>query len=390
MITAEGRSPGYYARRRFLRNGPAVASAVVILLAALVAVLGYLILPDSTPGANQSLPVLQKKQPGFSVQLLRIHTGTPAQKSFFTTLLYGRREAYREMAVSSFRLVPGGVALRPYARAASLPEPEITLSLQELQPVSDKSFSPGPEPGTAEAKAAFAARYLEKRTFWLGTDKAGRDVLSRLLLGTRISLSVGLLAVLLSLTVGTVAGAVAGFLGGWVDKVLLWFMTVVWSIPGIILVIAISLALQQKGLVVMFIAVGLTTWVEVARLVRGEVLVLKQRTFIEAAAALGIPAGRVLWRHVLPNLLGPLIVVASANFASAILMEAGLSFLGLGVQPPTPSWGVMVSEGFQLLGTAASLHLIIWPSLCICIMVMAFNLVGNGLRDANDPKLILS
>ena len=197
------------------------------------------------------------------------------------------------------------------------------------------------------------------------------------------------LAVLLSVTVGVMAGALSGFLGGSTDKIIQWLMTVIWSVPGIILVIAISLALQQKGVGVLFIAIGLTTWVEVARLVRGEMIALRQMTFVEAATALGLPRSRILVRHMLPNLLGPIIVVATANFASAILMEAGLSFLGLGVQPPAPSWGMMVAEGFQLLGSSASWYLVLWPSLSICVLVMALNLVGNGLRDAFDPRTLV-
>ena len=166
----------------------------------------------------------------------------------------------------------------------------------------------------------------------------------------------------------------------------MWFMSVIWSIPGIILVIAISMALQSRGVWVAFVAVGLTMWVDVARVMRGQIMTIKEKLYVEAARAFGIKNFRIVFVHILPNIAGPLIVIATANFAAAILLEAGLSFLGLGVQPPTPSWGVMIYEGFQAIGTKNSLHLILFPGLAICILVLAFNLLGNGLRDAYDPK----
>ena len=166
-------------------------------------------------------------------------------------------------------------------------------------------------------------------------------------------------------------------------------MSVVWSIPGIMLVIAISLALQSRGIWVAFIAVGFTMWVDVARVVRGQILGIKQKTYIEAAKALGMKNFRIIYRHILPNIMGPLIVIATANFAAAILLEAGLSFLGLSVQPPTPSWGSMIFEGFNVLGTNNSWHLVVFPVLAISLMVLSFNLLGNGVRDAIDPKTML-
>jgi peptide/nickel transport system permease protein len=197
-------------------------------------------------------------------------------------------------------------------------------------------------------------------------------------------------AVLISLTLGISIGAVAGYFGGWLDSVLLGLMTVVWSIPGIMLVIGISLALDSKAVWVSFLAVGLTMWVDVARVVRGQVLGLRSATFIEAGRVLGLPTHRLLFVHLLPNLRGPLIVLATSNFAAAILLEAGLSFLGLGVQPPAPSWGLMVKEGYDLLGTTAGLWLTILPGLAISLLVLSFNVVGNGLRDAFDPKTPLA
>jgi peptide/nickel transport system permease protein len=340
---APARTPGYYVRQRLWANRPAVAGLVFIGLCALVALLGYWVLPDPSPNANNGLVQLQKQPPGFTVTI---------------------------------RQVPDPNALPP----ANV----LQMWLHGQPPQLKDAVADNQRPETGDQKLVITRRY------WLGTDKAGRDELSRLLLGTRISLGIGLVAVLISLALGVVVGALAGYFGGWIDSVLLGLMTVVWSIPGIMLVIAISLALDSKGVWVSFVAVGLTMWVDVARVVRGQVLGLRSATFIEAGRVLGLPTSRLIFAHLLPNLRGPLIVLATSNFAAAILLEAGLSFLGLGVQPPAPSWGLMVKEGYDLLGTQAGLWLTLLPGLAISLLVLSFNVLGNGLRDAFDPKTQLN
>jgi ABC-type dipeptide/oligopeptide/nickel transport system permease subunit len=358
-----------------------MAGLGLIVLATLVALLGYLILPDDSPDANNTIVQLQKKPPGFAVTLLRIPAGDPPPPAgVLRKMLFGQPRAYTEFPIRSYVITGNQVRVKPLEQNKALPGADPVFSLTQLT-------------GKADKKAAVS--YLEKeliyrRTFWLGTDNAGRDVLSRLMLGTRISLGIGVVAVLLSVLLGIAVGALAGYFGGGIDKAMLFLMTVVWSVPGIMLVIAISLALNSPGIWVSFVAVGLTMWVEVARVVRGQFLSLKEKTYIEAAKVLGLPRYRIVMKHILPNMSGPLIVIATANFASAILMEAGLSFLGLGVQPPSPSWGMMVNEGFQLIGARASLFLVISPSVCISLLVLSFNLLGNGLRDAYDPKILLT
>ena len=375
VTTAAGRPPGYYVRQRLWQNRPAVAGLAFIALCALVALLGYWVLPDNSPNANHGFVQLQKQPPGLRVRFIRRtpSDSVPVTGNLFTTWLRGR-EAPEEMIIAGgadLKTSVDSFAIAPWVEPGTQPQAPVRLALKDWQG-SLQSSSQG-------------ARWAS-RTYWLGTDKAGRDELSRLLLGTRISLGIGLVAVLISLVLGMAVGAVAGYFGGWVDSLLLGVMTVVWSIPGIMLVIAISLALDSKGVWVSFVAVGLTMWVDVARVVRGQMLSLRAATFVEAGWVLGLPTSRLIARHLLPNMRGPLIVLATSNFASAILLEAGLSFLGLGVQPPAPSWGLMVKEGYDLLGTQAGLWLTLLPGAAISLLVLSFNLLGNGLRDAYDPK----
>jgi peptide/nickel transport system permease protein len=351
-----------------------------IVLCVLIGLAGYWVLPDNSPDANNGLVQLQKEPPGFTATILRLPLPDSARAgadNVLRTWQQGREPQFRDSPISGYRFVGDSVRIEPYLNHSALAEQPKTYALAEVA---------GQTGSTAELRKIVEQERIIRRTYWLGTDKAGRDELSRLLLGTRISLGIGLVAVLISLALGMLVGALAGYLGGWVDSLLLGLMTVVWSNPGIMLVIAISLALDSKGVWTSFVAVGLTMWVDVARVVRGQMLSLREKTFVEAGRVLGLPQSRLIVRHLLPNMTGPLIVIATSNFAAAILLEAGLSFLGLGVQPPAPSWGLMVNEGFQLLGTEAGLWLTLLPGLAISLLVLSFNLLGNGLRDAYDPK----
>ena len=223
-----------------------------------------------------------------------------------------------------------------------------------------------------------------KKTYYLGTDNYGRDVLSRLMLGTRISLSVGFIAVFIALLIGVLVGATAGFFGGKIDAALTWLINVVWSIPTLLLVIAISFALG-KGFWQIFIAIGLTMWVDIARVVRGQTLALKQQDFVEAGRALGFSNFRIIFKHILPNIMGTLVVLSAANFSSAILMEAGLSFLGMGVQPPIPSWGMMMKENYAYI-VLDKAYLALAPGIAIMLLVLAFMLIGSALRNAMEVR----
>ena len=218
----------------------------------------------------------------------------------------------------------------------------------------------------------------------LGTDELGRDVLTRIIYGGRVSLYISFLTVLVSLTIGTLFGAVAGFYGGVIDSLLMRFVDIVYAIPGLFLLILISVVFRPD-VTGMALVLASLSWIGVSRLVRGEFLSLRARDFVDAARVVGAGNARLIFRHILPNATSPIIVAASLAIGNVILTETALSFLGMGVQPPTPSWGNMLTKARQYLYRAP--HLIVIPGIFIFVTVLAANLMGNGLRDALDPRL---
>ena len=224
-----------------------------------------------------------------------------------------------------------------------------------------------------------AKQYIKNRKFIFGTDSFGRDIFGRLVLGTRISLSIGFIAVIISLLIGLSIGLLGGYYGGLTDKIVVGIINIFWSIPTLLLVIAISVALG-KGFWQVYLAVGLTMWVEVARVVRGEVISEKNKDYIIAAEILGYSKLRIFIRHLIPNIKGPLMVICAANFASAILIESGLSFLGIGTQPPVPSWGSMIKDNYQFI-IVGKPYMALFPGISIMLLVTSFMFLGNNLQN---------
>lgn len=365
--------------KKFKRNTLALIGLIFIVLMVMVGILGYLITPDQTPYANTQRLQIGKEKPGSKFTFLIVERYDNVKDvGFFEKMLYGQPAKFKSVPITSYKIVDDK-EVHAYEYIGE--EKNTNPTVYQLKDLCAYCHLPSKLGNTA---MLFEQRNIYEQTFWLGTDIYGRDLLSRLILGVRVSLSVGLMAVLISMFIGVGLGAIAGFFGGKIDAAISWFMNVIWSLPSLLLVIAISFALG-KGFWQIFIAVGLSTWVDVARLVRGQVMALKQVEFVEAAKALGFSNSRTIIKHILPNIAGPILVVGSANFASAILLETGLSFLGFGAQPPMPSWGTMIKEHYGYIIMDAA-YLAMLPGLAIMLTVYAFNLIAIGLRDAFDVK----
>lgn len=354
----------HLALQKFKKNFWGVFSFFFIILVGFVSVFAYVFAPDDSQYANQMHLSIHSQKPGFAVTMLTIPSKLEGEQSWFDKLFFGKKNVSNEIPISDYRIENETLIYTEYA-ADGLEGAEKTIELSAF-PNRD-----------AEA-------FIAEKTFLFGTDKYGRDLLSRVLVGARISFFIGFVAVFISLVIGILMGSLAGYFGGKVDAVIMWIINVTWSIPTLLLVIAITLALG-KGFWQVFIAVGLTMWVEVARVVRGQIISAKEMQYVTAARALGYTDFRIIIKHILPNIMAPVIVISAANFAAAILIESGLSFLGIGAQPPMASWGAMIKDHYNyiILGKP---YLAIIPGLCIMSLVMAFMLIGNALRDALDVK----
>lgn len=395
------KSLSYHAWQRLKKNKLALFGIFIISLATLVAILGPSIRPDSSPKANDQILEITTKKPGFSVDVLLVRrNGILEKKSLWSKFSNGTESGYKGIPIYDYSFEGSNIIVEKYTGSEinngqilkinladvvyPLDHNEVSQSNGNLEfySVEDGKLSVSID----ELKKEIKSNNIITKKFVLGTDKYGRDMLSRLMAGTWISLSVGFISVFISLFIGISFGALAGYFRGWVDDVIMWVINVVWSIPTLLLVIAITLALG-KDFWQVFVAVGLTMWVEVARVVRGQVLSIREKEFVEAGRALGFTNRRIIFKHIIPNVLGPVIVISAINFAAAILIEAGLSYLGIGAQPPQATWGKMISEhkGYIITGDA---YLAVFPGVAIIIMVLAFVLVGNGLRDALDSKSV--
>jgi peptide/nickel transport system permease protein len=350
----------FAAWRRLRKNKGAMFGIVVIVIAILVAIFAYFISPDPSPFANRIILEIGGQKPGYTQLFLKVKKEKRIEPAgFFNQLLSGREDLYYYIPIVEYEKKNDSIVVQKYIDEGLTERQAYRISQLADQPVVTQKFL-------------------------LGTDKYGRDILSRLIVGVRVSLSVGLITVIISLTLGILFGSMAGYFRGRTDDIIMWFINVIWSIPTLLLVFAITLVLG-KGFWQVFIAVGLTMWVSVARLVRGQVMAIRELEYIEAARALGFSDFRTITRHILPNIMGPVMVIAASNFASAIVIEAGLSFLGVGVQPPQPSWGLMIKENYNFIITQNPM-LALAPGFAIMILVLAFNLLGNGLRDALNVR----
>ncbi len=409
-MSQQGKSPLRLAWRRFRKNIPATIGLVWLCICTLVAIFAYVLMPDDSSNANFQVIEIPKQPPGTNITvLLKPNFSDQAVPGFIDFLFNGRPDLATPIPALSLSSVKVSgdsiyyVDLR--GGSATLSLPEFMLPLDKYHPAAlnwketegkpylvegdrisymDRSGSHR-RTTLSDLSSRFRKDHILERNFLMGTDGYGRDVLSRLLLGTRVSMSVGLMAVMVSLVLGISVGAIAGFFRGWIDSVVMWFVSVVWSIPTLLLAISLSFVLG-KGFFQLFLAIGVSMWVEVARIVRGQIFAVREMQYVDVTKAMGFRSFRIISRHILPNIFSPIIIVATANFAAAILIEAGLSFLGVGVQAPIPSWGSMIKEGYTQVMFESGAWLAIFPGLAIVLVVISLNLVGFGLRDAFDPK----
>ena len=352
------------ALQRLKKDFWGVFSFCVILAFGFLGLLAYVIAPDNSEHANQMHLAVHSKPPGFKVKMLNVPNQFKSNQHNLSKWFLGEKYPDKTVPLRDYEFTEDSLLYLEYGT------PLDTLLYKKM---------------TIEAfNDVDRKKLVIDKVFYLGTDKYGRDMLSRLLVGARISFSIGFVAVLISLRVGLFMGSVSGYYGGKVDALIMWIINVTWSIPTLLMVIAITLALG-KGFWQVFIAVGLTMWVEVARVVRGQVMSVKEMQYVTAARALGFNDLRIIVNHILPNIMAPVIVICASNFAAAILIESGLSFLGIGAQPPVSSWGAMIKNHYNyiILGKP---YLAIAPGVCIMLLVMSFMLLGNALRAALDVR----
>ena len=383
--------------RKFCKNKQGMAFLIFIGILSVIAVLGYAITPDSTPYANEQILEIRLQKPMAKVKMVSVKKNHDVPHyHFIRKMLFGQPNDCIPVAISNYTIEKDSLIVyrlnepAPYDREA-YHLADVVYALDESTPVvtnhdvcTFNTLSQGQISKSIAQLQQEATKQIHTKTYILGTDRYGRDVLSQLIIGARVSLSVGFVSVFIALLIGIFLGAIAGFYKGKVDDFIMWFINVVWSIPTLLLVIAISFALGT-GFWQIFIAIGLTMWVDIARVVRGQVISLREKEYVEASKAMGFKNISIIFKHILPNITGTIIVVAAANFASAILTEASLSFLGIGVQAPMPSWGTMIKEnyGYIILDYA---YLAIVPGIAIMLLVLCFMLLGNVLRDVLDVK----
>lgn len=366
-------TPRQIAWKKFRANIPALVGSAYFLLVALISLFGYIITPDNTSHANLQILELAKKPPGTSAWIMAIpQTVDQPTRPGYVWWFWGKTQSFLPVPLAdttSLRLEEGRIIYTHISGAEDrIPLSDFGITVENFR------------------RGIFMSQYVIHRKYLLGTDTYGRDLLSRIILGGRVSFAIGLMAVLISLFMGISIGTIAGYFGGWLDKAIMWLVSVMWAIPTLLLALAISFVLG-KGFWQLFVAIGVSIWVEVARMVRGQILGVREMQFTEAARALGFGDFRIMFRHIFPNVVSPIIVVAVANFGAAVLIESGLSFLGIGVEVPIPTWGRMIYEGYTYIVFENGKWMAFFPGMALILLVVSINLIGIGLRDALDVKL---
>ncbi|NLJ81693.1 MAG: ABC transporter permease [Bacteroidales bacterium] len=383
---------------KFKKNRQGNVLSVFLILLIVLAALGYLITPDQSPHANEQLLEIRLQKPASQMTLLHVRKNQEVKKvNVFQKMLFGQINPYKNIPISSYYFKNDSIVVELFGESA--PYNRLSFSLADVvAPLKNNTeviwekqhitytdiHNQTHSTGVKSLKETIQKKHIVTKRYWLGTDRYGRDVWSQLIIGARVSLSVGFISVSIALLIGVFLGAIAGYFRSWVDDLIMWFINVVWSIPTLLLVIAISFVLGA-GFWQIFVAIGLTMWVDIARVVRGQVISIREKEFVEASKALGFRPLTIIFKHILPNISGTIVVISASNFSSAILTEAGLSFLGIGVQPPMPSWGTMIKENYAYIILDYA-YLALIPGVAIMLLVLTFMLLGNVLRDVMDVK----
>ena len=349
---------------QIIKKIPLYISIFIIYLFVFLSIFSYFIIPDKTSNANSINLIIKSKKPGFKKKFFENVSSEYKLKDLF----FGSDINNESYAIDDYEIINDSVL-------KIINYNEINKSLIDEKIIAIKSNS------NIYNSIHNIKDFIHYKKFIFGTDIYGRDLFSRIILGVRVSFSIGLMAVIISNLIGIILGLISGYYGGYLDKIIVWIINVFWSIPTLLLVIALSLALG-KGFWQIYIAIGLSIWVDVARLVRGKVISEKNKDYIFASKVLGYSNFRILLNNILPNILPPILIFSAANFASSILLESGLSFLGIGSQPPTPSWGYMIKENYQYIIFGNS-YLIIIPSVFLISLVLSFYYLSNYFASKN-------
>ena len=345
-----------------IKKTPLYVSVLIISLFFFISLFCYFIIPDKTINANSINLTIKSQKPGFKKMFFENVSVNYSIKNLF----FGSEKIDESYPLDDYEIINDSII-----KIINYDESKKSLLDEKIIIITKNS--------NIHNNVHEIEKFISEKKFIFGTDIYGRDLFSRIILGTRVSLSIGLMAVFISNFIGIILGLISGYYGGYIDKVIVWVINIFWSIPTLLLVIALSLALG-KGFWQVYIAIGLSIWVDVARLVRGKVISEKNKDYIFASRVLGYNDIKILINNILPNIISPILIFSAANFASSILLESGLSFLGIGSQPPSPSWGYMIKENYQYIIFGNS-YLIIIPSIFLISMVLSFYYLSNHLAS---------
>jgi peptide/nickel transport system permease protein len=382
--------------QRFLQNPLSCGGLIIFSSICLIAIFAPLLCTDTSPQAARQFSGNARQAPGHKIYLVSFpHTNSSASVHQIELLTSKAWKINRDKLL----------LVKASGQAIEILIPEKWFSIDIQHPFTQYCLLKQGTPyiikrdtvylftiskkwislPLSNLNSLFQNQSLQSFTFWLGTDGLGRDIYSRMILGSRTTVTIGIVAVLISVFLGVSLGLISGYSGGWIDKLLSAFFTLIWTLPAVLLAMVLAFVLG-KGFWQIFVAIGLTLWVDIARVIRGQVLSMKFFPWVEAAKTLGFSSGRILRVHLLPNLLSTVWVLSASTFSTAVLVESGLSFLGIGVQPPTPSWGGLLFDGYTQIALSDGQWMALFPALAIVVLVVSLNLIGYGLRDAFDPK----